>query len=185
VGSQEEVTENGSTRCRLGSQKGNRGSYMKIKIALLTTMFLFAVLASASTALTSAQARPEKPLNQAAANALVAELTIGERQAGDVTILDLEGKITDGGGATALRNAIRGLLDKGKRKILLNFKGVSHVGDDGIGAMIYGHTEAKSETSELKFVNLSNSLKEVLVITKLLTVFDTYADEAEALNSFK
>lgn len=130
-------------------------------------------------------AQKEEPASTTKSKHSVAELTIRERQAGDVMILDLEGKITDAGGATALRNAVRGLLGEGKRKILLNFKDVGEVGESGIGAMVAGHTAAQAEESSLKFVNLSESLKEVLVVVRLLTVFDTYAHEAEALNSFK
>ena len=167
--------------------KGNRETDMKIKIALLVTVFLFAVLGSASTALpltsaTGAQARPEKPLNQAAAEA--AELTIRERQAGGVTILDLEGKITDGGGTVALRKAIRGLLDEGKRKILLNFKWVSDVSESGIDAMVAGFNATNAEDGLLKLLNISDSLRDVLWLGKLLTVFETFDNEAKALNSY-
>ena len=81
----------------------------------------------------------------------MAELNIRERQAGDVTILDLEGRITIGDGNVSLRNAIRRLIQEGKKKILLN---------------------------------LTQKIQDLLAITKLLTVFDTYEDESAALNSF-
>ena len=115
----------------------------------------------------------------------MAELNIRERQAGDVTILDLEGKITIGEGSVSLRNAIRRLIQDGKRKILLNLSGVSYVDSSGIGELVSSHTTISREQGQLKMLGLTEKIKELLVITKLLTVFDTYADESEALNSFK
>jgi anti-sigma B factor antagonist len=114
----------------------------------------------------------------------VAELTIRERQAGDVTILDLEGKITEGGGTTALRNAIRGLLDEGKRKILLNCKGVSNVDENGIGEMVASYTATTNKGGQLKLLNLPIAFKDLLMIAKFLTIFQTYDNEQEALASF-
>ena len=115
----------------------------------------------------------------------MAELNIRERQAGDVTVLDLEGKITIGEGSVSLRNAIRRLIQEGKKKILLNLGGVSYVDSSGIGELVSSHTTISREQGQLKMLGLTEKIKELLVITKLLTVFDTYDDEQTALNSFK
>ena len=115
----------------------------------------------------------------------MAELNIRERQAGDVTILDMDGKITIGDGNVALRSAIRRLIEEGKKKILLNLGGVSYVDSSGIGELVSSHTTITREKGQLKMLGLGDKIKELLVITKLLTVFDTYQSEPEALNSFK
>jgi anti-sigma B factor antagonist len=115
----------------------------------------------------------------------MAELNIRERQAGDVTVLDLEGKITIGEGSVALRSAIRRLIEEGKKKILLNLAGVSYVDSSGIGELVSSYTTLKREEGQLKLLNLTQKIRDLLTITKLLTVFDTYDAEAEALNSYK
>jgi anti-sigma B factor antagonist len=115
----------------------------------------------------------------------MAELTVSERQAGDVTILDLSGSVRMGEGAVALRNAIRGLIEQGKKKILLNLGGVKNIDSSGIGELIANYTTLSRDGGQLKLLNLTGKIKDLLVITKLLTVFDSYDDEAEALNSFK
>ena len=115
----------------------------------------------------------------------MAELNIRERQAGDVTILDMEGKITIGEGSVAVRSAIRRLLEEGKKKILLNLAGVGYVDSSGIGELVSSYTTINREGGQLKLLNLTQKIQDLLAITKLLTVFDTYDDEATALNSFK
>jgi len=115
----------------------------------------------------------------------MAELDISERQAGDVTILDLSGSIRMGEGAVSLRNRIRGLFEQGKKKILLNLSGVKNVDSSGIGELIASYTTLSRDGGQLKLLKLTDKIKDLLVITKLLTVFDSYDDEAEALNSFK
>ncbi|HYH84173.1 MAG TPA: STAS domain-containing protein [Pyrinomonadaceae bacterium] len=115
----------------------------------------------------------------------MAELNIRERQAGDVTILDLEGKITIGEGSVSLRGAIRRLIEEGKKKILLNLGGVGYVDSSGIGELVSSFTTIQREGGQLKLLNLTQKIQDLLGITKLLTVFDTYEDEATALNSFK
>ena len=115
----------------------------------------------------------------------MAELNIRERQAGDVTILDLEGKITIGEGSVSLRTAIRRLIEEGKKKILLNLAGVSYVDSSGIGELVSSYTTINREGGQLKLLKLTQKIKDLLTITKLLTVFDVYDDEAEALNSFR
>ena len=115
----------------------------------------------------------------------MAELNINERQAGDVTVLDLSGKITIGEGSVALRAGIRRLLEEGKKRILLNLAGVSYVDSSGIGELVSSYTAIGKENGQLKLLNLTQKLQDLLTITKLLTVFDVYENEAEALNSYK
>jgi anti-sigma B factor antagonist len=115
----------------------------------------------------------------------MAELDLKERQAGDVTILDLNGSVRMGEGAISLRNAIRSLVEQGKKKILLNLGGVKNIDSSGIGELIANYTTISREGGQLKLLNLTEKIQNLLVITKLLTVFDSYDNEAEALNSFK
>jgi anti-sigma B factor antagonist len=115
----------------------------------------------------------------------MAELDVSERQAGDVTILDLSGAVRMGEGAVALRNSIRGLIDKGNKKILLNLGGVKNIDSSGIGELIANYTTLSRDGGQLKLLSLTEKIQNLLVITKLLTVFDSYDNEAEALNSFK
>jgi anti-sigma B factor antagonist len=115
----------------------------------------------------------------------MAELNISERQAGDVTILDMSGKITIGEGSVALRTAIRRLLEEGKKKILLNLAGVGYIDSSGIGELVSSYTAINKDGGQLKLLNLTQKLQDLLTITKLLTVFDVYESEAEALESFK
>lgn len=115
----------------------------------------------------------------------MAELELNERQAGDVTILDMSGSVRMGEGAVSLRNSIRGLNDEGKKKILLNLAGVKNIDSSGIGELIANYTTISRNGGQLKLLNLTDKIQNLLVITKLLTVFDSYDNEAEALNSFK
>jgi anti-sigma B factor antagonist len=115
----------------------------------------------------------------------MAELELNERQAGDVTILDMSGSVRMGEGAVSLRNSIRGLNDEGKKKILLNLAGVKNIDSSGIGELIANYTTISREGGQLKLLSLTDKIRDLLVITKLLTVFDSYETEAEALNSFK
>jgi anti-sigma B factor antagonist len=115
----------------------------------------------------------------------MAELELNERQAGDVTILDMSGSVRMGEGAISLRNSIRGLNDEGKKKILLNLAGVKNIDSSGIGELIANYTTISRDGGQLKLLNLTDKIQNLLVITKLLTVFDSFDNEAEALNSFE
>ncbi|HYN84864.1 MAG TPA: STAS domain-containing protein [Pyrinomonadaceae bacterium] len=115
----------------------------------------------------------------------MAELNIRERQAGDVTILDMDGKITIGEGSVSLRSAVQRLMKEGKKKILLNLANVSYVDSSGIGELVSSYTTITNGGGQLKLLNLTQKIQGLLAITKLLTVFDSYDDEATALNSFK
>lgn len=114
----------------------------------------------------------------------MADITITERQAGDITILDLDGKVTIGEGSVALRNEIRRLLGEGKNKILLNLGGVGYIDSSGIGELVSSYTAVSKEGGKLKLLNLTEKIQDLLAITKLLTVFDTYDSESDALASF-
>lgn len=115
----------------------------------------------------------------------MAELELSERQAGDVTILDMSGSVRMGEGAVSLRNSIRGLNDEGKKKILLNLAGVKNIDSSGIGELIANYTTISRDGGQLKLLNLTDKIQNLLVITKLLTVFDSFDNEAEALSSFE
>src|SRR5438874_1415000 len=115
----------------------------------------------------------------------MAELNIRERQAGDITVLDMDGRITIGEGSVALRSAVRRLLEEGKKNILLNLAGVEYIDSSGIGEFIANYTTVGRGGGQLKLLNLTDKVQDLLVITKLLTVFDVYENEAEALSSFK
>ena len=115
----------------------------------------------------------------------MAELNISERQAGDVTILDMDGKVTIGEGSVALRAAIRRLIGEGKKKILLNLAQVGYVDSSGIGELVSSFTTINRDGGQLKLLNLTQKIQDLLAITKLLTVFDVNEDEATALNSYK
>ncbi len=114
----------------------------------------------------------------------MAELNISERQAGDVTILDMRGKVTIGEGSVALRNTIRRLLGEGKKNILLNLGNVGYVDSSGIGELVSSYTAVNKESGSLKLLSLTQKIQDLLAITKLLTVFDTFDDEGEALASY-
>jgi len=115
----------------------------------------------------------------------MAELNIKQRQAGDVSILDLTGEVRMGDSATALRGAIRELVAEGNGKILLNLGGVRYIDSSGIGELIANYTTVGRSGGQLKLLNLTEKVQDLLVITKLLTVFDVYEAEADALSSYK
>ena len=115
----------------------------------------------------------------------MAELDVSERQTGDVTILDLSGEVRIGDSSVALRDSIRNLADKGKTKVLLNLAGVKYIDSTGIGELIANYTTITRQGGQLKLLNLTDRIQNLLVITKLLTVFDSYDNESEALKSFQ
>ena len=115
----------------------------------------------------------------------MAELDVKERQAGDVTILDMTGEVRIGEGAISLRDSIRNLADQGKIKVLLNLAGVKYMDSSGVGELIANYTTIKRQGGQLKLLNLTDRIQNLLVITKLLTVFDSYDNEADALKSFQ
>jgi anti-sigma B factor antagonist len=111
-------------------------------------------------------------------------MKIVERQVKDVSILDLHGKILIGEGDEALRNAVARLVQTGKKKILLNLAEVPYVDSAGLGEVVRCYTTVKREGGSLKLVNLTKKIQDLLSITKLLTVFETYDSEEQAVSSF-
>ena len=112
-------------------------------------------------------------------------LTIASREVDGVTVLDLNGRITLGEGSVQLREAIRDLISKGSRTILLNMGDVNYIDSSGLGELVSAFTTAKNQNADVKLLNLTKKVKDVLQVTKLYTVFDIYDDEAHAIGSFK
>jgi len=106
------------------------------------------------------------------------------RTAGDVRIVDLDGKITIGGGDVQLRQLIEESLGAGQNKLLLNLKGVSHVDSAGIGEMVGCYTTVTRRGGRMKLENLPPKINDLLTVTQLITVFDVFDNEAEAVASF-
>ncbi len=113
------------------------------------------------------------------------QLAISERLNGDVTALDLAGNLTLGEGTALLRREVRRLVDEGQRKVLLNFASVRFLDSAGMGELISGYTALKREGGQLKLVNLRPNVMELLVLTKLVTVFDVYDSELRAINDYQ
>jgi anti-sigma B factor antagonist len=114
-----------------------------------------------------------------------AAMKIVERQVGDVVILDLHGKILIGEGDDALREAVTKLSDTGKTKILLNLADVPYVDSAGLGEIVRTYTTVSRKGGKLKLLNLTKKIQDLLSITKLLTVFETYESENEAVRSYQ
>ena len=110
---------------------------------------------------------------------------ISERTIGDVVIVDVSGKITLGdGGDTILKDKLRSLVQQGKRKLLLNLADVAYVDSAGLGAIVQSYTTVTNQGGALRLVNMTKRIHDLLAITKLLTVFDTFDNEAEGVTSF-
>jgi anti-sigma B factor antagonist len=112
-------------------------------------------------------------------------LQIGERQVGDVTVLDLWGQIMIGDTSETLRSTIKQLTEEGRTKVLLHLGGVHQVDSSGLGSLVAMYLGIRKSGGDLKLLQLSDKLENLMVMTKLLTVFDTYKDEALALESFQ
>jgi len=106
------------------------------------------------------------------------------RQVDGVTIVDLSGRITLGEGSTMLRDIVRDLITKGNKKILLNLGDVTYIDSSGIGELVSAFTTVRNGGGELKLLNLTKKVHDLLQITKLYTVFDIKDDEAAAIQSF-
>jgi anti-sigma B factor antagonist len=111
-------------------------------------------------------------------------MDIKERVVDGVSILDLAGKIVLGEGDMQIKERIRELLNDGQKRILLNLEGVSYIDSAGLGALISSYTTTRREGGNLKLVNLTKRIQDLLAITKLITVFDTFEDEKKAIASF-
>ena len=106
------------------------------------------------------------------------------RDVGDVTVIDLDGRITLGEGSNLLRDLVRERLAKGRRKILLNMATVNYVDSTGLGELVSAYRLIKSEGGELKLLGINKKVTDLLQITKLYTVFDIHNNEGQAIASF-
>ena|SRR5918996_1842336 len=111
-------------------------------------------------------------------------MNVTKRQKGDVTILDLKGKITIGAGDIALRNAVQEALSGGSNNVLLNMTGVTTIDSSGVGELVSAFTTATNRGAKLKLANIPNKVNDVLTITQLITVFDVFDTEDEAVASY-
>ena len=111
-------------------------------------------------------------------------MDIEERTLEHVVVLDLKGKLTIGEGDEQLRAKINGLIEQGQCNLLLNLEDVPYVDSAGLGELVRTHTTVRRQGGSLKLVNLTKRITDLLTITKLLTVFDTFESEAAAVSSF-
>jgi len=103
---------------------------------------------------------------------------------GDVTVVDVAGRITLGEGSSALRDTLKEIVGRNQKKILLNLGDVSYIDSSGIGELVSGFTTVTNAGGQLKLLGLTKRVKDLLQITKLYTVFDVHEDEAHAVRSF-
>ena len=111
-------------------------------------------------------------------------MRIEEREVGEVLILDLNGKLTIGEGDELLKDKINSLIQQGRRKLVLNLAGVPYIDSAGLGEIVRTYTTVSRQGGELKLLNLTKRIQDLLAITKLLTVFETFDSEQEAVQSF-
>jgi len=111
-------------------------------------------------------------------------MKVNLREYGDVTVVDLNGKITIGRGDVVLRETVQQLFDEGKRQVLLNLSGVSYMDSAGIGELVACHKRAIEKSGTLKLLNPSGKVYDLLMLTKLDEVFETFREEKAALVSF-
>lgn len=107
------------------------------------------------------------------------------RDVGAVRVLDLEGKITIGSGDVELRRSVEDAVAAGHNNILLNLQGVTHIDSSGIGEMVGVYTTMTRKGGKMKLVNLTPKINDILQVTQLITVFDVFDSESEAVSSFK
>lgn len=111
-------------------------------------------------------------------------LNIATRKLGPVTIVDLDGQIRIGETNINLHKTVHELVDGGERKVLLNLANVNHIDSSGLGELVAGHATLEKNEGEMKLLNLTERVSELMMITKLLTVFDVFDNEADAVASF-
>jgi len=111
-------------------------------------------------------------------------MEIHTRTVGDVHVLDISGRITLGEATKAIRHTISDLLHNGGKKIVLNLMDVNYIDSSGIGELVRTFTTVTNEGKELRLLNLTRNIRELLVITKLLTVFQVFENEQAAVASF-
>src|SRR5579862_9028572 len=111
-------------------------------------------------------------------------MKLSTRQVDGVTIVDASGRITLGEGSVMMRDSVRDLLSKGQKKILLNLGEVNYIDSSGIGELVSAYTTVRNQGGELKLLNLTRKVHDLLQITKLYTVFDIKDDEASAIAAY-
>jgi anti-sigma B factor antagonist len=111
-------------------------------------------------------------------------MQIEERVVGDVTILDIKGKMTLGEGDELLKDKINSLVSQGQKKLVLNLEGVPYIDSAGLGEIVRTYTTVSRQGGKLKLLNLTKRIEDLLSITKLLTVFEVFDSEDEAVKSF-
>jgi anti-sigma B factor antagonist len=111
-------------------------------------------------------------------------MQISERAVGDVVVLDVKGRITLGDGDEVLKDKVNAVVGKGQKKILLNLADVPYVDSAGLGEIVRTYTTVSRQGGSLKLLNLTKRISDLLAITKLLTVFETFDSEPEAIKSF-
>ena len=111
-------------------------------------------------------------------------MQIDERTVGDVVVLDLKGKITLGEGDELLKDKVNSLVNRGHKKIVLNLADVPYIDSAGLGEVVRTYTTVSRQGGALKLLNLTKRITDLLSITKLLTVFETFDSEGEAVRSF-
>lgn len=112
-------------------------------------------------------------------------LSIASREVSGVTVLDLSGRITLGEGSVQLRDAVRNLIGKGQKNILVNLGDVNYIDSSGLGELVSAYTTARNQGASLKLLKLTKKVHDLLQLTKLYTVFDIYDDEVSAIASYK
>ena len=111
-------------------------------------------------------------------------MQIDERKIGDVVVLDLKGKVTLGEGDELLKDKVNSLVNQGFRKLVLNLEGVPYIDSAGLGEVVRTYTTVSRQGGSLKLLNLTKRITDLLAITKLLTVFETFDSENDAVKSF-
>lgn len=111
-------------------------------------------------------------------------MQIDQRTVGDVVVLDLKGRVMLGDGDEVLKDKVNSLLNQGQKKIVLNLAEVPYIDSAGLGEVVRTYTTVSRQGGHLKLLNLTKRITDLLAITKLLTVFDTYESETEAVGSF-
>ena len=125
---------------------------------------------------------PPEPLSDEEENKVALKMT--NREVDGVAVVALDGRIVLGEESNALREKVKSLIAEGKKKVVLNMANITFIDSAGLGTLVAAHHSAKSQGAALKLAHLGAKFQEVLQITKLLTVFDVYNTEAEAVSSF-
>jgi anti-sigma B factor antagonist len=109
---------------------------------------------------------------------------VSTRRVNEIRVVDVSGRVTLGEGASVLRDALRAMANEGEKKVLLNLAGLVYLDSSGIGVLVGGFATMRNQGGQLKLLNLTGRVKDLLLVTKLYTVFEIYEDEAAAIESF-